>query len=201
MSTRDDHAASRQPTGAILNDLYQLYLRVMRRVGHYRWFALFMKHAGSQADRALIRASRGRLSLSGPQMPTMLLTTTGRRTGKERTVPLYFVPDGNNLVAVCENFGLDTASSWPKNLLANPNARIEINGVTANYLSREATEQETWRALCSPDCGPNRVRLERMNGIGEEISEVLTGVSGGNGPTGGGRAEVHRRGRARTRAQ
>lgn len=147
MSTRDDHAASRQPTGAILNDLYQLYLRVMRRVGHYRWFALFMKHAGSQADRALIRASRGRLSLSGPQMPTMLLTTTGRRTGKERTVPLYFVPDGNNLVAVCENFGLDTASSWPKNLLANPNARIEINGVTANYLSREATEQETARNM------------------------------------------------------
>lgn len=61
--------------------------------------------------------------------------------------------------------------------------------------------RDDWRALCSPDCGPNRVRLERMNGIGEEISEVLTGVSGGNGPTGGGRAEVHRRGRARTRAQ
>ncbi|MGQ9409427.1 IS110 family transposase [Mycolicibacterium gilvum] len=63
------------------------------------------------------------------------------------------------------------------------------------------TCRHPWRALCSPDCGPNRVRLERMNGIGEEISEVLTGVSGGNGPTGGGRAEVHRRGRARTRAQ
>ncbi|ANW62278.1 hypothetical protein BCA37_00420 [Mycobacterium sp. djl-10] len=31
-----------------------------------------------------------------------------------------------------------------------------------------------WRALCSPDCGPNRVCLERMNWVGEEISEVLT---------------------------
>jgi len=132
---------------AALNDLYQLYLRVMRRVGHYRWFAVFMKHAGSRLDRTVIRASRGRLSLGGPQMPTMLLTTRGRRSGKERTVPLYFVRDGNNLVAVCENFGLDAASSWPRNLLADPNARIEINGVAANYLSRQATEQEIGRNM------------------------------------------------------
>jgi hypothetical protein len=40
----------------------ELYLRVMRRVGHYRWFSLFMKHVGSRVDRALIRASRGRFS-------------------------------------------------------------------------------------------------------------------------------------------
>jgi len=50
--------------------------------------------------------------MSGSELPTMLLTTTGRKTGKERSVPLHYVRDGNNLVAVCENFGLDTASSW-----------------------------------------------------------------------------------------
>ncbi|KDE96807.1 hypothetical protein Y900_029665 [Mycolicibacterium aromaticivorans JS19b1 = JCM 16368] len=124
-----------------------MYLRVMRRVGHYRWFAVFMKHAGSRADRALIRASCGRLSLGGPQMPTMLLTTRGRRSGKERTVPVYFVRDSNTLVAVCENFGLDAPSSWLRNLLADPKARIEINGVSASYLSRPATEQEVARNM------------------------------------------------------
>jgi hypothetical protein len=36
-----------------------MYLRVMRRMGHYRWFSLFMKHVGSRVDRALIRASGG----------------------------------------------------------------------------------------------------------------------------------------------
>ena len=111
-----------------MTDPYELYLRAMRRVGHYRWFSLFMKHVGSRVDRALIRASRGRLSMSGPKLTTMLLTTKGRRSGKDRTVPLHYVRDGKNLVAACENFGLEAASSWPKNLLANPTARIEIGG-------------------------------------------------------------------------
>ena len=41
-----------------------------------------------------------------------------------------------------QNFGLKAASSWPKNLLADPKARIEIGGTAANYLSRPATEHE-----------------------------------------------------------
>ena len=129
------------------NQVYELYLRVARQLGHYRWFSLLMKHAGSQLDRALIHASRGRLSIGGPAMPTMLLTTKGRKSGKERTVPLYYVRDGKNLVAVCENFGLDTASSWPMNLRADPKALIEIDGTTANYLSRPATDEEAARNM------------------------------------------------------
>jgi deazaflavin-dependent oxidoreductase (nitroreductase family) len=85
--------------------------------------------------------------MGGSGMPTMLLTTTGRRTGKQRTVPLNYVRDGKNLVAVCENFGLDTASGWPYNLLADPKARIEIDGTAANYLSRPATEDEVDRNM------------------------------------------------------
>ena len=130
-----------------MTELYELYLRAMRRVGHYRWFSLFMKRVGSRVDRALIRASRGRLSMSGPKLTTMLLTTKGRRSGKDRTIPLHYVRDGKNLVAACENFGLEAAASWPKNLLANPTARIEIGGTAANYLSRPATEEEVMRNM------------------------------------------------------
>jgi deazaflavin-dependent oxidoreductase (nitroreductase family) len=129
------------------NQVYEVYARVLRRMGHYRWFSLITKHVLSSVDRALIRASRGRLSLSGPEMATMLLTTTGRRSGKERTVPLYYVRDGKNLVAVCENFGLDKASSWPYNLLADPRARIEVGGVSASYMSRLATEEEVVKSM------------------------------------------------------
>lgn len=129
------------------NQLYGLYLSMLRRIGHYRWFAAIFKRVGTPVDRALIRVSRGRLSMGGSGMPTMLLTTTGRRTGKERTVPLHYVWDGSNVVAVCENFGLDTASSWPYNLLADPKARIEIDGAAADYLSRPATAQEVARNM------------------------------------------------------
>lgn len=51
------------------------------------------------------------------------------------------------MVAVCENFGLDTASGWPYNLLANPNARLEINGQAADYLARPATDEEVDRNM------------------------------------------------------
>ncbi len=85
--------------------------------------------------------------MGGSELPTMLLTTTGRRTGKERTVPLNYVRDGSNVIAVCENFGLDTASSWPYNLLADPKARLEIKGIAADYLARPATEEEVDRNM------------------------------------------------------
>lgn len=127
--------------------MYELYVRVMRQLSHYRWFALLMKHVGCHVDRALIHASRGRLSLTGPAIPTMLLTTKGRKSGKDPTVPLSYVRDGKNLVAVCENFGLDKASSWPYNLLADPRARIEIGGTAANYLSRPP-QRTRWTETC-----------------------------------------------------
>jgi deazaflavin-dependent oxidoreductase (nitroreductase family) len=145
--TATDETQTRSRVGPTMSELYELYLRVMRRVGHYRWFSLFMKHVGSRVDRALIRTSRGRFSMSGPQLTTMLLTTKGRRSGKDRTVPLHYVRDSKNLVAACENFGLEAASSWPKNLLANPKARIEIGGTAAHYLSRPATEEEVARNM------------------------------------------------------
>ncbi len=147
MAKRHNRADSGRPTGSVVGELYQLYLDMMRRIGHYRWFSLFMKHVGSRVDRALIQASRGRISMSGPKLPTMLLTTTGRLSGKERTVPLHYVRDGMNLVATCENFGLHTTSNWPKNLLADPTARIEISGTTAHYRSRPATASEIARNM------------------------------------------------------
>jgi deazaflavin-dependent oxidoreductase (nitroreductase family) len=138
---------TRSRLGATIGAPYELYLRVMRRIGHYGWFSLIMKHVGSRVDRALIRASRGRLSMSGPKIATMLLTTKGRKTGKDRTVPLHYVRDGKNLLAACENFGLQAASSWPKNLLAHPTARVEIGGSAADYVSRPATAEEVARNM------------------------------------------------------
>jgi len=125
----------------------RLYTRLLRWAGHHRWFALLIKHALSPVDRAVMRASKGRLTLSGPQMATMLLTTRGRTSGKERTVPVYYVRDGENVVAVCENFGLEAASNWPKNLLADPHARIEIGAVARDYRARPATDDEVARNM------------------------------------------------------
>jgi deazaflavin-dependent oxidoreductase (nitroreductase family) len=124
-----------------------VYARSLQRLGHKRWFALMVKHGLSKFDRAVYRASGGRVSASGSSLPTMLLTTTGRKSGKARTVPVYYVRDGVNLVAACENFGLDSPSSWPKNLLANPAARIQIGGSEREYRARLASPEETARYM------------------------------------------------------
>jgi hypothetical protein len=56
-------------------------------------------HVVSPLQRRLLVATRGRLSITG-RRPVLLLTATGRRSGQPRTVPIFFVRDGDDLV-VC----------------------------------------------------------------------------------------------------
>jgi deazaflavin-dependent oxidoreductase (nitroreductase family) len=123
------------------------YTRVLRRMGHARWFAVAVKHAGCRLDKALFRATRGRWTLAGRAAPIMLLTTRGRKTGLDRTVPVFFVRDGDHLVAACENFGLPAASSWPINLKAHPYATVRIGSRVARYHARAATQDEYDRCM------------------------------------------------------
>ncbi|TLY15703.1 MAG: nitroreductase family deazaflavin-dependent oxidoreductase [Thaumarchaeota archaeon] len=44
--------------------------------------------------------------------PVLLLTTTGRKTGKQRTTPLLYLADETNLAIVASNGGRDRAPSW-----------------------------------------------------------------------------------------
>lgn len=66
----------------------------------------------------------------------------GKKNGQGANGAGVLERDGKKLVAVCENFGLKTPSSWPKNLLAEPKARIEVDGRSADYMARIATEDE-----------------------------------------------------------
>ncbi len=58
----------------------------------------------------------------------LLLTTTGRKTGKKRTTPLgYFEHDGGYIV-IGSNAGLDTHPAWFHNLKSQPRATIQVKG-------------------------------------------------------------------------
>ncbi len=56
----------------------------------------------------------------------LLLTTNGRKSGKERTTPLIYVEDGDNLALVASNAGDDRHPGWYLNLRANPRATVQI---------------------------------------------------------------------------
>jgi deazaflavin-dependent oxidoreductase (nitroreductase family) len=77
--------------------------------------------------RLLYRASGGRIGGRLWDLPVVLLTTTGRQSGKQRTVPLCSLRDGDDVVVIASYGGLDRPPAWWLNLEANPQAEL-LNG-------------------------------------------------------------------------
>lgn len=96
----------------------------------------------SALNRGLLRASRGRLGNRFRGAPLVLLTTTGRKTGKPRTWPLLTVRDGDSYVFSASNSGHDHHPSWYLNLEADPAVTIEDRGRKIRGRARIVTGDE-----------------------------------------------------------
>jgi deazaflavin-dependent oxidoreductase (nitroreductase family) len=77
--------------------------------------------------------------------PICLLTTTGRRSGRLRTVPLVYVPDGDDLVVVASRGGMGSHPAWYLNLLADPGAAVQVGAAARRVRARDAGEAERER--------------------------------------------------------
>ena len=106
----------------------RLLHRLIRRLGHLRWFAAAGRRFGAPLDRFLYRATRGRITSTAGAAPVMLLTTTGRRSGSARTTPMMYLRDGDRFVVTSENFGQQRPAAWPLNLLADARATVQVGG-------------------------------------------------------------------------
>jgi F420H(2)-dependent quinone reductase len=97
-------------------------------------------------NNAAYRLSGGRVAghVLG-NAPICLLTTTGRRSGRQRTVPLLYVPDGDDLVVVASHGGMGSHPAWYLNLLANPSATVQVGSTTRRVRARHATTAERRR--------------------------------------------------------
>jgi F420H(2)-dependent quinone reductase len=96
--------------------------------------------------RLAYRATSGRLfATSGGQMPVLLLTTTGRKTGQPRTWPINYLRDGEDLVVVASNCGSDYHAAWYLNLLAQPQASAQVGGRHIAVTARVAAPEEKAR--------------------------------------------------------
>ena len=122
---------------------------VAGRAGSSRLGVLFIGRVVSPLQKRLYQLSRGRLSLTG-RSPVLLLTTTGRKTGKARTVPLFYLRHGERFVVCNVTPPGERLNPWPINLRANPLASVQIRGETIRCSARQATASEItkcWPAL------------------------------------------------------
>lgn len=116
-------------------------LRRAQQLGGTRWGVLTIGRVVSPLQRLVYRSSAGRLSLTG-RAPVLLLTTTGRRTGLERTVPLFFVREGDHLIVCNVNPGFERPNPWVLNLRDQPRAKVQVRGRSWAVRAREATPTE-----------------------------------------------------------
>jgi deazaflavin-dependent oxidoreductase (nitroreductase family) len=100
----------------------------IRRAGHTRWFAR-VTPLYVPIDRFLGALSKGRLvTMGNRELPGLLLTTTGRRSGRQRTNPLLYLHDGDAYIVVGSNWGRDAHPAWALNLVTNPDAVVTLGG-------------------------------------------------------------------------
>lgn len=75
----------------------------------------------------LYKISNGKIGGRLPGLEVLLLTTTGRKTGKKRTTPLGYFKDGQgSYVIIGSNAGFDSHPAWFYNLKSQPHVTIQI---------------------------------------------------------------------------
>jgi deazaflavin-dependent oxidoreductase (nitroreductase family) len=82
--------------------------------------------------------------------PVILLTTTGRKSGKARTAPLIYLENGDDLVIVASKGGMSHHPAWFRNLEKNPDVEIEIGSERRTMRARrvsDAEKAELWPRL------------------------------------------------------
>ena len=109
-------------------------------------------HGVLKAHEELYRRSDGRVGHKLLGVPTLLLRTTGRRSGMTRTNGLVYAPDEGRYLVVPSNGGASKAPGWLHNLRAKPTAEIQIERkrepVVAEIVGRgDADFDRLWRIV------------------------------------------------------
>src|SRR5436190_1517992 len=109
---------------------------------------------------AEFRANHGRVGGQFEGAPLLLLHTIGARSGASRVNPMMYLPDGDRYLVFASKAGSDRNPDWYYNLLAHPEARIEVGEQTLTVHAEELHGPGTRRFLRR--AGPPLPRLRRL---------------------------------------
>ncbi len=104
-----------------------------------------LAHLGTAAHVALYRLTGGAIGGRIQHMPVLLLTTTGRKSGKQHTTPLVYLADGDEVVVVASNGGQGKLPNWWLNTRESKHAQIEIRRKHLHVRVEEAHSEERQR--------------------------------------------------------
>ena len=88
-------------------------------------------------EAPVIKATNGRLKLS-PNLPMVVLTSLGARSGEHREVPLAYFTDGGDVILIASNYGGARHPAWYHNLRAHPECQLYIGRRGGSFLAKEA---------------------------------------------------------------
>ena len=94
----------------------------------------------------------GRAYRGGPDSPAgfLQLTTTGRKSGKQRTVHLLYIRDGSAYVTIASNGGRQRNPGWLFNVRSNPQVTMQVHGAQVSAVAEIAgpeKRRELWARL------------------------------------------------------
>jgi len=98
----------------------------------------------SALHTALYRLTGGKRGRTMMKVPVLLLTTRGRKSGKERTTPLMYTRDGDNLVLIASVGGAPRNPAWYWNLQGQE-ADVQIGSEHHRVRARDAEGEERER--------------------------------------------------------
>jgi deazaflavin-dependent oxidoreductase (nitroreductase family) len=90
----------------------------------------------------ILRISRGRIGGKLGTQTILILSTVGRVSGQERSIPIAYFDHEERYLIVASNWGKEKNADWYLNLKKDPHARLEINGKFLLVVAREALGEE-----------------------------------------------------------
>ncbi|MCV7348381.1 nitroreductase family deazaflavin-dependent oxidoreductase [Mycolicibacterium rhodesiae] len=118
--------------------------RAMRAVAVTKAGRVVFRPTAHHLDQIVSKLTGGKRSFAGiaAGLPTVILTTTGAKSGKPRTVALLGIPHPEGVAVVASNYGAANHPSWYHNLKADPGATVTMDGDTWDTTARLATPAE-----------------------------------------------------------
>ena len=109
----------------------------------------FVLRTYPQIHVSLYRLTNGSIAGNFGARNFLLLTMTGRKSGKEYTTPLPYTLDNGRFIVIASNGGAATDPQWCLNLRAHPQAKVQIGQKTIAVTASEAHAEERKRLWSS----------------------------------------------------